>query len=105
MVLDDLKSFFSRQARNYQLVLVKKAGFSFFNKLTQDYINIYIRLLGAKYVQLGLVGSVGLSRRLNTTGFAPATYPSGRVKNEGSELLCATLCAEGGSLGQESPLQ
>ncbi|MBC8224303.1 MFS transporter [Candidatus Bathyarchaeota archaeon] len=59
MVLDDLKSFFSRQARNYQLVLVKKAGFSFFNKLTQDYINIYIRLLGANFVQLGLVGSVG----------------------------------------------
>jgi len=59
LVLEDLRSFFSKQAKNFQLVLLKKTGFSFFNILTQDYINIYIRLLGANFVQLGLVGSIG----------------------------------------------
>lgn len=59
MVLEDLRGFFSKQARNFQLVLLKKTGFSFFNMLTRDYVNIYIRLLGANFVQLGLVGSIG----------------------------------------------
>ncbi len=59
MVLEDLKKFFNKQALNFKLVLIKKTGFSFFNILTQDYVNIYIRLLGADFVQLGLIGSIG----------------------------------------------
>jgi MFS family permease len=59
VVLEDLREFFSKQGRNFQLVLLKKTGFSFFNTLTRDYINIYIRLLGANFVQLGLIGSIG----------------------------------------------
>ena len=90
MVLDDLKSFFSRQARNYQLVLVKKAGFSFFNKLTQDYINIYIRLLGANFVQLGLVGSVGSLMN------AIIAYPFGSLIDRYSsrKILMLTITAQ-----------
>jgi MFS family permease len=90
VVLDDLKSFFSRQARNYQLVLVKKAGFSFFNKLTQDYINIYIRLLGANFVQLGLVGSVGSLMN------AIIAYPFGSLIDRYSsrKILMLTITAQ-----------
>jgi MFS family permease len=90
VVLDDLKSFFSRQARNYQLVLVKKAGFSFFNKLTQDYINIYIRLLGANFVQLGLVGSIGSLMN------AIIAYPFGSLIDRYSsrKILILTITAQ-----------
>ena len=68
-----LRSFLSRQARNYRLVLLKKSGFSAFNYLTIDYTSIYIRQLGASFVQLGLVGSIGWLVN------AVVAYPFGRL--------------------------
>jgi len=71
--LGGLRSFLSRQARNYRLVLLKKSGFSAFNYLTIDYTSIYIRQLGASFVQLGLVGSIGWLVN------AVVAYPFGRL--------------------------
>ena len=90
MVLEDLRGFFSKQARNFQLILLKKTGFSFFNKLTQDYINIYIRLLGANFVQLGLVGSI--SGLVN----AIIAYPFGSLIDRYSsrKILLLTIAAQ-----------
>jgi len=68
-----LRGFFSRQARNYRLVLLKKSGYSAFNYLTLDYTRIYIRRLGASFVQLGLVGSIGWLVN------AVVAYPFGRL--------------------------
>jgi MFS family permease len=75
-LFDELRSFFSRQARNYRLVLLKKSGYSAFNYLTLDYTSIYIRLLGASFVQLGLVGSIGWLVN------AVVAYPFGRLIDE-----------------------
>jgi MFS family permease len=69
----ELRRFFSRQAKNYRLLLMKKSGFSAFNYLTIDYTNIYIRQLGASFVQLGLVGSIGWLVN------AVMAYPFGRL--------------------------
>ena len=71
--MEGLRSFLSRQARNYRLVLLKKSGFSAFNYLTIDYTSIYIRQLGASFVQLGLVGSIGWLVN------AVVAYPFGRL--------------------------
>jgi len=71
--LEGLRRFLSRQARNYRLVLLKKSGFSAFNYLTIDYTSIYIRQLGASFVQLGLVGSIGWLVN------AVVAYPFGRL--------------------------
>ncbi len=90
MVFEDLRNFFSKQAKNFQLILTKKTGFSFFNKLTQDYINIYIRLLGANFVQLGLVGSI--SGLVN----AIIAYPFGSLIDRYSsrKILLLTITAQ-----------
>ena len=71
--MEGLRRFLSRQARNYRLVLLKKSGFSAFNYLTIDYTSIYIRQLGASFVQLGLVGSIGWLVN------AVVAYPFGRL--------------------------
>ncbi len=55
---------------------MKKSGFSAFNYLTRDYTNIYIRQLGASFVQLGLVGSIGWLVN------AVVAYPFGRLIDE-----------------------
>jgi MFS family permease len=85
--MGELRSFFSRQARNYKLVLLKKSGFSAFNYLTFDYTNIYIRELGASFIQLGLIGSVG--------GLVNAViaYPFGRLidRYSSKKIMLVTL--------------
>jgi len=83
----ELRSFFSRQVRNYRLVLLKKSGFSAFNYLTLDYTNIYIRQLGASFIQLGMVGSVGWL--VNSV----IAYPFGRLidRYSSKRLLLMTL--------------
>lgn len=83
----ELRSFFSRQVRNYRLVLLKKSGFSAFNYLTLDYTNIYIRQLGASFIQLGLVGSIGWLVN------AVIAYPFGRLidRYSSKRLLMMTL--------------
>ena len=60
MVLEDLRNFFSKQRINYKLVLIRRSGYSLFHTLTVDYINVYIRLLGASFIQIGLIGSIGV---------------------------------------------
>ncbi len=75
-LFDELRGFFFRQARNYRLVLLKKCGFSAFSYLTLDYTSIYIRQLGASFVQLGLVGSIGWLVN------AVVAYPFGRLIDE-----------------------
>ena len=90
LVLEDLRGFFKRQARNYRLVLLKRSGYSVFNYLTRDYVNIYIRQLGASFVQLGMVGSIG--------GLVNAViaYPFGRLIDRYSsrKILLVTLLAQ-----------
>ncbi len=85
--MGELGSFFARQARNYKLVLLKKSGFSAFNYLTFDYTNIYIRELGASFIQLGLIGSVG--------GLVNAViaYPFGRLidRYSSKNIMLVTL--------------
>jgi MFS family permease len=90
LVLKDLRGFFSKQARNFQMILIKKTSFAFFNKLTQDYVNIYIRLLGADFVQLGLVGSI--SGLVN----AVIAYPFGSLIDRYSsrKILLFTIVAQ-----------
>ena len=55
---------------------MKKSGYSAFNYLTLDYTSIYIRRLGASFVQLGLVGSIGWLVN------AVVAYPFGRLIDE-----------------------
>jgi len=90
VVLEDLRVFFSKQGRNFRLVLLKKTGFSFFNTLTRDYIDIYIRLLGANFVELGLIGSIG--------GIVNAiiAYPFGSLIDRYSsrKILLLTIAAQ-----------
>ena len=87
VLFGDLRSFFSKQAKNYRLVLLKKSGFSAFNYLTLDYTNIYIRQLGASFIQLGLVGSIGWLVN------AVIAYPFGRLIDiySSKRLLLITL--------------
>jgi MFS family permease len=89
-MLGDLRRFFSKQARNYRLVLLKKSGYSAFNYLTRDYTNIYIRQLGASFIQLGLIGSIG--------GLVNAViaYPFGRLIDRYSsrKILLMTLLVQ-----------
>ena len=90
MVVDDLRSFLSRQGHNFRLVLLKRVGYSLFNNLTINYVNVYIRLLGASFVQLGFIGSIsGLVNAL-------ISYPFGRLIDRYSsrKILIATLFAQ-----------
>ena len=89
-MLGELRSFFSKQARNYRLVLLKKSGFSAFNYITRDYVNIYIRQLGASFIQLGMVGSI--SGLVN----AVIAIPFGRLidRYSSKKILLVTLLAQ-----------
>ena len=89
-MFEDLRGFLSKQTRNFQLVLLKKIGFSFFNMLTRDYVNIYIRLLWTNFVQLGLMGSIG--------GLVNAiiAYPFGSLidRYSSKKILLLTIAAQ-----------
>ena len=90
MVFRGLRDFLARQGHNYKLVLLKRSGYSLFNNLTVNYVNVYIRLLGASFVQLGLIGSVG--------GLVNAliSYPFGRLIDRYSsrKILIVTIFAQ-----------
>jgi MFS family permease len=90
MVFRELRDFLARQGHNYKLVLLKRSGYSLFNNLTVNYVNVYIRLLGASFVQLGLIGSVG--------GLVNAliSYPFGRLIDRYSsrKILIVTIFAQ-----------
>ncbi len=89
-MFEGLNRFLRRQGRNYKLVLLRRSGFSLFNNLTTQYVNIYIRLLGASFVQLGLIGSIG--------GLVNAviSYPFGWLidRYSSKRILVATLVAQ-----------
>ena len=87
ILFEELRNFFLRQVRNYRLVLLKKSGFSAFNYLTLGYTDIYIRQLGASFIQLGLVGSIGWL--VNSV----IAYPFGRLidRYSSKRLLLMTL--------------
>ncbi len=90
MVGEELRSFLKRQGHNYKLILLKRSGFSLFNNLTVNYVNVYIRLPGASFVQLGFIGSIG--------GLVNAviSYPFGWLvdRYSGRKILIATLFAQ-----------
>ena len=90
MVGEELWSFLERQGHNFKLILLKRSGFSLFKNLTVNYVNVYIRLLGASFVQLGFIGSIG--------GLVNAliSYPFGRLIDRYSsrKILIATLFAQ-----------
>ena len=90
MVFEGLRGFLSRQERNFRLVLLRRSGYSLFRNLTVQYTNIYIRLLGASFVQLGLIGSIG--------GLVNAviSYPYGWLIDRYSarKLLIVTITAQ-----------
>jgi MFS family permease len=90
MVGEELRSFLERQGHNFKLILLKRSGFSLFNNLTVNYVNVYIRLLGASFVQLGFVGSIG--------GLVNAviSYPFGWLvdRYSGRKILIATIFAQ-----------
>ena len=90
MVLGSLEKFLSRQGRNFKLVLVRRSGSSVFSNLTAQYVNIYIRMLGASFVQLGLIGSVGSFVN------AVISYPFGWLidRYSSKKILISTLAAQ-----------
>lgn len=90
MVFRSLNKFLSRQGHNFKLVLLRRSGFSVFSNLTAQYVNIYIRLLGASFVQLGLIGSVGSFVN------AVISYPFGWLidRYRSKKILITTLVAQ-----------
>lgn len=90
MVQGGLGKFLSRQGRNFKLVLLRRSGFSVFSSLTTQYVSIYTRLLGASFVQLGFIGSVG--GLMN----AIISYPYGWLIDRYSsrKILISTLVAQ-----------
>lgn len=90
MVFDSLSKFLSRQGQNFKLVLLRRSGFSLFSSLTTQYVNIYIRLLGASFVQLGFIGSIG------SLVNAIISYPFGWLidRYSSKKILIATMTAQ-----------
>ncbi|MBN2335731.1 MFS transporter [Candidatus Bathyarchaeota archaeon] len=61
----ELREVWARQKRNWRTVVTRQIFNRFFNELTLQYANIYITLLGASPVQLGIVNSgLGLAQSL-----------------------------------------
>jgi MFS family permease len=69
----NITGFLSRQHRNFKTILIRRTGATLFNYLTESYRDIYIRLMGADYIQLGLLHTIG---RLIS---AIISYPFGRL--------------------------
>jgi MFS family permease len=63
--LRELGKVWQRQKKNWRVVVTRQIFNRFFNELTLQYANIYITLLGASPVQLGLVNSAsGIAQTL-----------------------------------------
>ncbi|MBN1683276.1 MFS transporter [Candidatus Bathyarchaeota archaeon] len=56
--IKELSEVWKRQKRNWRIVVIRQIFNRFFNEMTQQYANIYVTLLGASPVELGLVNSV-----------------------------------------------
>jgi MFS family permease len=57
--LGKLRGFFSRQSKNYNVLLVRGVGAQFFQQLVMNFNNLYIVELGASAFQLSTVRAVG----------------------------------------------
>ncbi len=55
--LRDLASFWRRQRKNWRIVVTRQLFNRFFNQITMQFSNIYIRALGASPTELGSVNS------------------------------------------------
>ncbi|MCD6262921.1 hypothetical protein J7L60_00700 [Candidatus Bathyarchaeota archaeon] len=55
--LRDLASFWRRQRKNWRIVVTRQVFNRFFNQITMQFSNIYIRALGASPTELGSVNS------------------------------------------------
>ena len=51
-------SIWRQQKKNWRIVVTRRIFNRFFNRLTLDYTNIYVRELGASPVELGAVNSI-----------------------------------------------
>lgn len=56
--MSGIVSFWKRQNRIWRIVVLKNVFTRFFDRITADYTNIYVRLLGASPIELGFVNSV-----------------------------------------------
>jgi MFS family permease len=55
--LKEIRAVWGRQHLNWRIVVIKQVFNRFFNQMTMQYSNIYIRALGASPVELGVVNS------------------------------------------------
>ena len=63
--IKELREVWARQKRNWKTIVTRQIFNRFFNELQLQYANIYITLLGASPVQLGLVNSaLGVAQSL-----------------------------------------
>jgi MFS family permease len=63
--LRGLRAVWRRQRSNWKIVVIRQVFNRFFNQLTMQYSSIYVRMLGASPVELGVVSSAsGLSGAL-----------------------------------------
>ena len=88
--LRDLGAVWRRQQRNWRTVVVRQVFNRFFNQLTLQYSNIYIRELGASPVELGAVNSAsGLGSTLISLplGYVQDRYSVRKIYLLGVSLL------------------
>ena len=58
-MLSSINEFLSRQDRSFKIILARRTVALVFNNFTVTYREIYIRLLGASFLQLGLILTLG----------------------------------------------
>ena len=58
MGAQQLVTFWRNQQKNWRTVVIRRIFNRFFNQLTMDYSNIYVRELGASPVELGSLNSI-----------------------------------------------
>jgi len=61
----DLAAVWKRQKRNWRIIAIRQCFNRFFMEMTRSYTNIYIMLLGASPIQLGIINSfLGISNTI-----------------------------------------
>jgi len=76
--LDNFKSFWKRQSRNFKVLLVRDIINHLFGPLTGSYGSIYMRRLGAGAVEIGLLNSINAFVRMALS--MPSGLLTDRVK-------------------------
>jgi MFS family permease len=88
--LRDIRAVWRRQHLNWRTVVIRQIFNRFFNQMTEQYSNIYIRELGASPVELGAVNSVsGLGSMLISLplGYVQDRYSVRKIYLLGVALL------------------